>query len=589
MPYASVAELPPEVKGKLKSPKKRRQWLHVWNSSYKEHHDESRAFASAWSAVRKMATGITEMDDKLNFFLPIAKIDKDARTISGYASTACLDSDGEIVAQDALKAALPDYMQWRNIREMHKPSAVGVAQEANLDHRGLYLTAKIVDEGAWNKVLEGVYKGFSIGGRKLAKVGNTITKIGLSEISVVDRPANPECHFTVNKMAGDDGADAYLVPESELVKSEQGAQGASKGDKANLQAQAQAKAARKAKKAKKLAKKLASKSSSQIHGANGGAEAASGKVESRHELDLEKTEKTGFPPSPDSLSLLEEGIGKIDKFRRRGNSSLVKGRTMSEEGNNSALNKALIQLLAGRLAPNPTLGLLKAAEGDMKEIKSYRKGAEECVKTLFDMHKNALNKSAGGSFDHDAAVKVVQKLYAELASLKQVAKSAKGNLEKAAGRVSAPGTVEDPLAGVYTPDPGGQLQLVSPSEMDSLPAHKGGGSAVDLKKYVSTDQVDAMVAMAKLQAENELLKSMPAAPSGGRRPQAFDMSKLGGGTVEADSNLLKGINPADFQSHDDSTRETAVAKMIGNSLIHGRGQTVLDPNFHGTAGFGKPN
>lgn len=42
MPYTSVSEVPDSV------PKaKRKQWLEVWNSSYKEHHDESRAFAEA--------------------------------------------------------------------------------------------------------------------------------------------------------------------------------------------------------------------------------------------------------------------------------------------------------------------------------------------------------------------------------------------------------------------------------------------------------------------------------------------------------------------------------------------------------------
>jgi hypothetical protein len=94
---------------------------------------------------------------------------------------------------------------------------------------------------------------------------------------------------------------------------------------------------------------------------------------------------------------------------------------------------------------------------------------------------------------------------------------------------------------------------------------------------------------ARLEAENALLKSMPAAPSGGRRPNGFDLSKFGGGSAESDNALLKGINPADLQSQDESTRETAVAKMVGNMIIGGRGQTVFDPNFHGTAGLGKPN
>lgn len=148
-----------------------------------------------------------------SFFMPIAKIDKAKRTVSGYASTPSIDSDGEIVSLKAVKDALPGYMQYGNIREMHKISAVGVAKEANIDEKGLYLTAKIVDDAAWNKCVEGVYKGFSIGGQKLLKSGNTITKIDMAEISVVDRPANPDCKIDVIKMA-----KPVENPEAVLVK-----------------------------------------------------------------------------------------------------------------------------------------------------------------------------------------------------------------------------------------------------------------------------------------------------------------------------------------------------------------------------------
>lgn len=52
MPYDSVKELPGNVKAKLKG-KKRRQWMHIFNSEHAKHGDESRAFASAWSVVNK--------------------------------------------------------------------------------------------------------------------------------------------------------------------------------------------------------------------------------------------------------------------------------------------------------------------------------------------------------------------------------------------------------------------------------------------------------------------------------------------------------------------------------------------------------
>jgi phage head maturation protease len=159
-------------------------------------------------------------------FMPIAKIDKENQTVSGYASTPARDSDGEIITLEAVRKALPDYMRWSNIREMHGLSAVGVAQEANMDSQGLFLTAKIVDTEAWKKCQEGVYKGFSIGGRKLGKSGNKITAIEMTEISVVDRPANSECSFTLAKSAKSSaGMPGYLLkikaqrtPEQKALK-----------------------------------------------------------------------------------------------------------------------------------------------------------------------------------------------------------------------------------------------------------------------------------------------------------------------------------------------------------------------------------
>lgn len=148
-----------------------------------------------------------------NFFLPLSKVEKQADgsvLVSGYASTPSLDLDGEIVSLDAVRKALPGYWQWRNIREMHQPSAVGVAQEANVDGKGLFLTSKITDPIACQKCIDRVYKGYSIGGKKLAKNGNTITDIELVEVSIVDRPANPDCKMEIAKSAKD-GTGAFLT------------------------------------------------------------------------------------------------------------------------------------------------------------------------------------------------------------------------------------------------------------------------------------------------------------------------------------------------------------------------------------------
>lgn len=134
-------------------------------------------------------------------FVPISKIDKDKRLVTGYASTPRLDSDDEIVELSAIKAALPDYLEWGNVRQMHQAVAVGVAKEATIDDKGLLFTAKVVDDNAWKLVDEGVLKGFSIGGNVISKVGNRIKELQLLEISLVDRPANPDCRFEMVKGA----------------------------------------------------------------------------------------------------------------------------------------------------------------------------------------------------------------------------------------------------------------------------------------------------------------------------------------------------------------------------------------------------
>lgn len=142
------------------------------------------------------------MDEFSSVFVPIEKVDAQTGMVWGYASTPSKDLQGEIVPLDAIKAALPDYMKWANIRVMHTNEAVGVTKQASVDAKGLYIGAKIVDPAAWRLCKEGVYKGFSIGGSKLEKVGDVVKQIRLTEISLVDRPANSDCRIDVCKVAG---------------------------------------------------------------------------------------------------------------------------------------------------------------------------------------------------------------------------------------------------------------------------------------------------------------------------------------------------------------------------------------------------
>jgi hypothetical protein len=105
---------------------------------------------------------------------------------------------------------------------MHQPSAAGTALEVNVDDDGFTrLTAHIVDPIAVAKVKAGVYKGLSIGGKVLQrdpKDPTTITALKLMEISLVDRPCNPEASINMWKADGEVESDALELETLEGVR-----------------------------------------------------------------------------------------------------------------------------------------------------------------------------------------------------------------------------------------------------------------------------------------------------------------------------------------------------------------------------------
>ena len=138
--------------------------------------------------------------------------------VHGIASTEAMDDQNEIIRASAMQAAIPAYMKFANIREMHGPQAAGRAVEISVDpDRVTRLVAHVVDPVAVLKVKHGVYNGFSVGGRVTERDpgdNKIITALQLFEISMVDRPANPEAIFDCWKIGGDtmpDGALATLA------------------------------------------------------------------------------------------------------------------------------------------------------------------------------------------------------------------------------------------------------------------------------------------------------------------------------------------------------------------------------------------
>jgi hypothetical protein len=160
--------------------------------------------------------------------------------VKGIASSEAIDGDGEIIKATAIKAALPDYMKFGAIREMHNPIAAGVALKCEVTKDGkTVIEAKIVDPATVKKVEEGVLKGFSIGGRitKRDKSDDSIiTGIKLTEISLVDRPCNPEALVNLCKMDSEDEEEKEKEKEKEKEEEkeeEKGEDAESKEDSAD--------------------------------------------------------------------------------------------------------------------------------------------------------------------------------------------------------------------------------------------------------------------------------------------------------------------------------------------------------------------
>jgi len=141
---------------------------------------------------------------------PISKVDKEKRTVSGFATLDNIDRHGDIVTSDASERAFARFRG--NLREMHAPIAVGKVlsfhpedyfdKESGKTYKGIYVQA-YVSKGAqdtWEKVLDGTMTGFSIGGNIVhasmepgddKEDRRVIKEYDLQELSLVDSPANP--------------------------------------------------------------------------------------------------------------------------------------------------------------------------------------------------------------------------------------------------------------------------------------------------------------------------------------------------------------------------------------------------------------
>ena len=161
--------------------------------------------------------------DNIHLSVPFTKVNREKRTVSGFATLDNIDQTGDVVVAEASLKAFENFRG--NIREMHGSNAVGkmvsFRPETYYDsksgefYNGVYVDAYI-SKGAqdtWEKILDGTLAGFSIGG-KIYESDNEVNKAtgkqvrfikgyDLIELSVVDSPANELCNiFSIQKMNG---------------------------------------------------------------------------------------------------------------------------------------------------------------------------------------------------------------------------------------------------------------------------------------------------------------------------------------------------------------------------------------------------
>jgi len=118
----------------------------------------------------------------MNIFAGLIKVDESKRLIYGRAVQEIPDTSGEIFdyarskphfekwSEDIEKST--DGLSFGNVRAMHGKVAAGKITEPlgfNDAEKAIDISAKIVDDNEWKKVLEGVYTGFSIGGKYIEK------------------------------------------------------------------------------------------------------------------------------------------------------------------------------------------------------------------------------------------------------------------------------------------------------------------------------------------------------------------------------------------------------------------------------------
>lgn len=153
-------------------------------------------------------------------FVRFTKVDEEKREVAGRLTQEVVDRDGEIWDYES---SVPHFKAWSesfaeatdgkslgNLRAMHQPISAGKVTEIvyNEDEKAIDIVAKVVDDTEWDKVKEGLYTGFSVGGRvvKSWRDGSEPKykrfEVKPIEASLADMPCVPTATFSYIKADG---------------------------------------------------------------------------------------------------------------------------------------------------------------------------------------------------------------------------------------------------------------------------------------------------------------------------------------------------------------------------------------------------
>ena len=169
--------------------------------------------------VQRILGGVTLL------YIPIRKIEEERRLVYGIAAAEEVDRAGEIFDYESSKPYIETWSaqqakesggaNYGNVRAMHGDVSAGkIVRPIDFDDESktVNVSIKVVDDGEWRKVLEGVYTGLSFGGQYVRRWEDGVAMrytLKPQELSLADRPCVPSA--SIVEVVKSDGGVRNMV------------------------------------------------------------------------------------------------------------------------------------------------------------------------------------------------------------------------------------------------------------------------------------------------------------------------------------------------------------------------------------------